>query len=143
MRLRRLAAPVAFALSAALLACGDSGPLTVTRSGVRVEGLHLVAEHALSPTLTESTYTATCRAEGQSYDDALVFVASSEPGVLVVDPTAHCGRLTQGASAASADLVVIHRDPALPFDPAALEWVTLAFGPSTRVLSEGAPGGGL
>jgi RHS repeat-associated protein len=142
MRAHARALALSLAACAVAIGCGESGPLTVSQAaGVRVERLVLVSERALAPTVTESTYRADCRSQGGAYDDALVFVASTDASVLVIDPVAHCGRIGAGANVASADTVVIQRDPALVFDPGALDWVTLAFGPSTRVLDEAAPGG--
>lgn len=112
------------------------------RSGVVVDGFELGAETTVAPTLVESSLRVRCRNAGPAVDDAVVFVDTVAPGVLLVDPVAHCGRLAAGASGLSADPIVLRRDPSRPFEPALLEWFAFAFGPSTLVASDPLAGGG-
>ena len=62
-------------------------------------------------------------------------------GVQLVDAIARCGPIGAGGARSSVETIVLNRDPSRPFDPGSLGWITIAYGPHTRVLSEPAAGG--
>ena len=130
------------ALAAALeFGCEEQGPVRFQHASVDVERFALISERVIAPTVTESTYSAQCRADAGPYDDAVVFVSTTAPGVQLVDAIARCGPIVARGGRWSTETIVLNRDPTRPFDPNSLDWITIAYGPHTRVLSEPAVGG--
>ncbi len=134
--LRALVRSVALlAIAAFAIACGDNGGVSLSPPSVEIESFTLISERALAPTVTESTYRARCRTDAGPFDDAVAFVSAPDLPIDLVDATLRCGRLAASATVTSVDTIVLHRDPARPFDPSALDWITLAWGPGTLVAS--------
>jgi RHS repeat-associated protein len=142
VRAARPASRLLFALAASALAfgCEEQG-VAVQHTNVEVVQFDLVSERVLAPTVTESIYRARCRADAGPYDDAVVFATSADVGVQLVDAIARCGPIPAGGTVASVETIVLQRDPARAFDPSTLGWITLAYGPATRVLSQVEAGG--
>ena len=91
-------------------------------SGFSVLSYQLVAEKRVSRTVSEFTYRATVRNQGDTALNVVGTATSLSPKATLLDAELSFGEVQASASVASSDTFIVRQDRTAPFSPNQLTW---------------------
>ncbi|NRA97896.1 MAG: Ig-like domain-containing protein, partial [Planctomycetes bacterium] len=96
----------------------------------------LVERERIDRTTVEFTYRADLQNAGPDMTGATAFALRAGTGTTLVEPTLRFARIGNGALVTSSDTFTIRHDREVAFDPDAVDWLVLSYGPETLVARE-------
>ena len=95
---------------------------TGSAAGISVTGLVLKAERRISRTVFEYDYQIVVKNDGAAHTGLMVQLTAVGAGTTIVDGAVAAGAIAAGTTVTPIDIIRLHHDRSLPFQPTALVW---------------------